>query len=65
MEFKEFGDKAQGMVETAGGRTTTAGKMLDEFNEAMPTMRALGFVVKICTSAWDCCRKSVRSWWHD
>ena len=47
MDFKAFGDKAKGMVETAAASAaTTAGKMLDEFNEALPTMRALGFVVK-------------------
>lgn len=47
MDFKAFGDKAKGMVESAAtSATTTATKMLDEFNEALPTMRALGFVVK-------------------
>ena len=47
MDFKAFGDKAKGMVETAAASAaTTASKMLDEFNEALPTMRALGFVVK-------------------
>ena len=47
MDFKAFGDKAKGMVEGAAtSATTTATKMLDEFNEALPTMRALGFVVR-------------------
>ena len=47
MDFKAFGDKAKGMVEGAAtSATTTATKMLDEFNEALPTMRARGFVVK-------------------
>ena len=47
MDFKSFGDKAKEMAgAAAASATTTAGKMLDEFNEALPTMRALGFVVK-------------------
>jgi hypothetical protein len=47
MDFKSFRDKAQEMARTAAASaTTTAGKMLDEFNEALPTMRALGFTVK-------------------
>jgi len=47
MDFKAIGDRARGMVESAAiSATTTAHKMLDEFNEALPTMRALGFVVK-------------------
>jgi hypothetical protein len=43
MEFKNLVGKAQ---ELAGSATATAGKMLDEFNEALPTIRALGFTVK-------------------
>lgn len=43
MEFKSLMGKAQ---ELAVAATDTAGRMLDEFNEALPTMRALGFTVK-------------------
>jgi hypothetical protein len=43
MEFKSLMGKAQ---ELAGQATDTAGKMLDDFNEALPTMRALGFTVR-------------------
>jgi hypothetical protein len=43
MEFRSLVGKAQ---ELAGAATATAGKMLDEFNEALPTIRALGFTVK-------------------
>jgi hypothetical protein len=47
MEFKNFVGKAQELAgATAAAATATAGRMLDEFNEALPTMRALGFVVK-------------------
>lgn len=47
MDFKAIGDRARGMAEgAAASATATANKMLDEFNEALPTMRALGFVVK-------------------
>jgi hypothetical protein len=46
MDFKAFGDKAKGMIETAAASAATTAKMLDEFNGALPTMRALGFVVK-------------------
>jgi len=43
MEFKGLVGKAQ---ELAGGATETANNMLKEFNEALPTFRALGFTVK-------------------
>jgi hypothetical protein len=43
MEFRSLVGKAQ---ELAGSATATAGRMLDEFNEALPTIRALGFTVK-------------------
>jgi len=47
MDFKALRDKAQEVAGAAAtSATATAGKMLDEFNEALPTMRALGFVVK-------------------
>ena len=47
MDFKSLRDKAQEMAGTAAASaTTTANRMLDEFNEALPTMRALGFTVK-------------------
>jgi hypothetical protein len=47
MEFKNLVGKAHEMAAAAAASaTTTAGRMLDEFNEALPTMRALGFVVK-------------------
>jgi hypothetical protein len=47
MEFRNLVSKAQGVAASATAAvTTTAGRMLDEFNEAMPTMRALGFTVK-------------------
>jgi hypothetical protein len=47
MEFKSFVGKAQELAGSAvASATTTAGKMLDEFNEAVPTMRALGFTVR-------------------
>jgi hypothetical protein len=47
MEFKNMVSKAHEMTAAAtAAATTTAGKMLDEFNEAMPTMRALGFRVR-------------------
>jgi hypothetical protein len=47
MEFKSFVGKAQELAGSAvATATATAGKMLDEFNEAIPTMRALGFTVK-------------------
>ena len=43
MQFKDIMGKAQ---ELAGAVTETAGKVLDEFNEALPMMRALGFTIK-------------------
>jgi hypothetical protein len=47
MEFKSFVGKAQELAGSAvASATMTAGKMLDEFNEAVPTMRALGFTVR-------------------
>jgi hypothetical protein len=47
MEFRNFVGKAQELAgATAAAATATAGRMLDEFNEVLPTMRALGFTVK-------------------
>jgi hypothetical protein len=47
MEFGNLVGRARDMAgAAASAATATAGKMLDEFNEALPTMRALGFVVK-------------------
>ena len=43
MPLKDLMGKAQ---ELAGAATETAGKFVDEFNEALPTMRALGFTLK-------------------
>lgn len=43
MGFKDLMGKAEGLV---GSASETANKVLDEFNEALPTMRALGFTVK-------------------
>jgi hypothetical protein len=43
VEFKDLKGKVQGL---AGAATDAAGKMVDEFNEALPTMRGLGFTVK-------------------
>ena len=43
MSFKDVLGKAQ---ELTSAVADTAGKFLDEFNEALPTMRALGFTVK-------------------
>lgn len=40
MPFKDVMGKAK---ELAGTATEAAGKLVDEFNEALPTMRALGF----------------------
>lgn len=42
MAFKDLVTKAQ---EVTGAATEASGKLLDEFNEALPTMRALGFSV--------------------
>ena len=47
MEFKSLVGKAQELAGSAAASATApAHRMLDEFNEAMPTMRALGFTVK-------------------
>lgn len=43
MALKDLMDKAQGL---AGSATDMAGKLVDEFNEALPTMRALGFTIR-------------------
>ena len=43
MAFKDMMGKAQ---ELTGAATEAAGKFVDEFNEALPTLRALGFTVK-------------------
>ena len=43
MPFKDLMNKAQ---ELGGVATDVAGKFGDEFNEALPTMRALGFTIK-------------------
>jgi hypothetical protein len=43
MVLKDLMSKAQ---EIGGTAADAVGKLLDEFNEALPTMRALGFTVK-------------------
>jgi hypothetical protein len=43
MHFKDVTSKAK---ELAGTATEATGKLVDEFNEALPTMRALGFAIK-------------------
>jgi hypothetical protein len=43
MGFKDLVGKAQ---ELTGSASETVTKVLDEFNEALPTMRALGFTIK-------------------
>ena len=43
MGLKDLMGKAP---ELAGAATDLAGKFVDEFNEALPTMRALGFTLK-------------------
>ena len=43
MPFKDLMGKAQ---ELTGSAAEAAGKFVDEFNEALPTMRALGFTVR-------------------
>ena len=43
MGFKDLVDKAK---DAASGVADAAGKLVDEFNQALPTMRALGFTVK-------------------
>ena len=42
-DLKDLKDKAQ---ELTGTVTDAAGKAVDEFNEALPTLRGLGFTVK-------------------
>ena len=42
MPFKDLMSRA---TELTGAATETAGKMVKEFNEALPTMRALGFTI--------------------
>jgi hypothetical protein len=41
-----FGDLIGGARNIASAAADTAGKFLDEFNEALPTMRALGFTIR-------------------
>jgi hypothetical protein len=43
MPLKDLMGKAK---ELAGTATEATGKLVDEFNEALPTMRALGFTIK-------------------
>jgi hypothetical protein len=43
MDFKGLREKASELTVAA---TDAAGKMVDEFNEALPTLRGLGFTVK-------------------
>jgi hypothetical protein len=43
MQFKDLAGKAQ---ELGSAATDAVGKMVDEFNEALPSMRALGFTIK-------------------
>jgi hypothetical protein len=43
MGLKDLAGKAQ---ELTGSASEAAGKYLDEFNEALPVMRALGFTVR-------------------
>lgn len=43
MDFKSLRDKT---MEVTGAATDAAGKMVDEFNESLPMLRALGFTVK-------------------
>lgn len=43
MPLKDLMGKAK---EFTGAATEGAGKLVDEFNEALPTMRALGFTIK-------------------
>jgi hypothetical protein len=43
MHFNDVIGKAK---EVAGTATEATGKLVDEFNEALPTMRALGFSIK-------------------
>jgi hypothetical protein len=41
-----FGDLIGKAKEITNAAADTAGKFLDEFNEALPTMRALGFTIR-------------------
>jgi hypothetical protein len=41
-----FGDLIGKAKEMTSAAADTAGKFLDEFNEALPTMRALGFTIR-------------------
>jgi hypothetical protein len=43
MAFKDLTGKAKELTGTA---TEAAGKLVDEFNETLPTMRSLGFTIK-------------------
>jgi hypothetical protein len=43
MAFKDLMSKAK---EVTGAATEAASNLVDEFNEALPTIRALGFTVK-------------------
>jgi hypothetical protein len=43
MPFKDLMGKAQELTSAA---TDAAGKLVDEFNEALPSLRALGFTIK-------------------
>jgi hypothetical protein len=43
MAFKDLMSKASELTDTAAG---AAGKLVDEFNEALPTFRSLGFSIK-------------------
>jgi hypothetical protein len=43
MDFKNLAGKAQ---ELASAAADAGGKFVDEFNEALPTMHALGFTIK-------------------
>ncbi len=43
MQFKDLVSKGQ---ELAGAASDVAGKFTEELNEALPTMRALGFTIK-------------------
>jgi hypothetical protein len=42
MDLKTLGGTVKGLVDSA---SDGVGKLLDEFNDALPTMRALGFTV--------------------
>jgi len=44
--FMAFGDLIGKAKEMTSAVADTAGKFLDEFNEALPTMRALGFTIR-------------------